>query len=428
MSYRDLSGYLDPLSRAIFQIERWERIARSSLIDDALSASRTLTRDFERLRQPLIEPPVATGFADVAGACRTNCGDLLANADVLASQRTCREEIARATGSLPGSETITPQDFGSSQSLELQSVVEKVSQHAAYQEALDRLEALHVPLRSESALTSHLRSDGQTELRALLDQPLAVARLIEARLPGVEWKQLNQTFGSITRLQSSTQALVGAYRGLCDVPDSSALGINSLAEAFAPVEVLNHTQLLWGLGKRGAKKQARPHSKSEKAEPLRRRASEEARTSLLSLLQARCPKLLPLWQGAREALNSKNPDRVRHCSVSYREVLTHLLHLLAPDEQVLDWVDEEPDYLHDGRLTRKDRVRYLCRNRKQKDFGPFVVKDVDAVVEIFRLVNKGTHALETDFSARDLLELQIRADNLLLFLLRIAEESDSPTI
>jgi hypothetical protein len=276
-------------------------------------------------------------------------------------------------------------------------------------------------------VASHAALESQGEIRALLDQAPHIDRFIEGTLPGVEWRHLSETFGSLTGLQSTTQTLIDAYHDLYSPPDRALSGLNSLVESFPPVEVFNHTNLLWGLGRRVDAGPAQARPKRQVPEPLREEVSEEARATLLSLLEARWPQLLPLWRGARQALDSKNPDRVRHYIISYREILTHLIHFLAPDEQVLSWVGGKPDYLHDGRPTRRARLLYLSRNIERRNFGPFVVKDVGAAVAVFRLFNEGTHALEAGFSARDLIELQIRADNLLLFLLKVAEESDRST-
>jgi Predicted pPIWI-associating nuclease len=415
MSYRDLFGYNDPFSAIRDQMEQWDRITRGSVIDDALAASRTLAEDYERLTKPLIGPSVADEIADAATGA-------------LAAQDVLREEIARASALLPSREMIAPQDLGMLDLPELRTVADNLANHkAAYQEVLGRLEALRDPLGSELALASHAALESQGELRALLDQAPHIDRFIQDTLPGVEWKHLSETFGSITELESTTQTLIDAYHDLYSLQDRALSGLNSLVEGFPPVEVFNHTNLLWGLGRRAGAGPAQAPPKRQAPEPLREEVSEEARATLLSLIEARWPRLLPLWRGARQALDSKNPDRVRHYIVSYREVLTHVIHFLAPDEQVLDWVGGKPDYLHDGRPTRRARLLHISRNIERRNFGPFVVKDVDAAVAVFGLFNKGTHALEAGFSARDLVELQIRADNLLLFLLKVGEESDRST-
>lgn len=42
-----------------------------------------------------------------------------------------------------------------------------------------------------------------------------------------------------------------------------------------------------------------------------------------------------MWQGAKSALNSTdNPDYARHCAVSLRELFTHVIHRLSPDDEI----------------------------------------------------------------------------------------------
>jgi hypothetical protein len=413
MSWRDPFGYYDALSAIRDQMEQWDRITRGSGIDEALAASRRLTEDYARLTKPLIGPSVADEITSAAN-------QTLAAKDLLQ-----QEEIGLASALRPSREMIAVQDLGMLDLSELRTVKENLAnQQAAYLDVLERLEALRSPLGSELLVASQTALERQDEFRALLDQAPRIDRFIEDTLLGVEWRHLSETFGSITDLQSTTKTLIDVYHNLYSLSDHALTGRHSLVEGFPPVEVFNHANLLRRLQRRAGAEPVQAPPRRQAPEPLREEVSEEARATLLSLLEDRWPQLLPLWRGARQALDSSNPDRVRHYIVSYREILTHLIHSLAPDEQVLGWEGGKPDDLHDGRPTRRGRLMYISRNIERRNFGAFVVKDVDAALAVLRLFNKGTHALKTDFSARDLIELQIRADNLLLFLLKVAEASD----
>jgi len=57
-----------------------------------------------------------------------------------------------------------------------------------------------------------------------------------------------------------------------------------------------------------------------------------------------------MWQGAESPLESQHPDYGRHLTVSLRELLTHLIHRLAPDEKVKAWTNN-PDHFHDKNPT-----------------------------------------------------------------------------
>jgi hypothetical protein len=67
---------------------------------------------------------------------------------------------------------------------------------------------------------------------------------------------------------------------------------------------------------------------------------------------------------------------------------------------------------------------YLTRSQASARFDLFVVKDVKVGLAIFDNLNKGTHQVNAGFSPRELTDLQIRADNLLLFLLEMTAEAE----
>jgi hypothetical protein len=71
--------------------------------------------------------------------------------------------------------------------------------------------------------------------------------------------------------------------------------------------------------------------------------------------------LYEMWQGAVEAYSSKHHDKIRHFAVSLRELLTHLLHILAPNDEVNLWTND-PQMFHKGQPTRNCRLSYICRN------------------------------------------------------------------
>jgi len=84
----------------------------------------------------------------------------------------------------------------------------------------------------------------------------------------------------------------------------------------------------------------------------------------IALLQRVDPGLARPYVGARDALNGNNADRARHILSSLRELWSHLLRRLAPDELVSAWITgntNQQDLLHEGRPTRRARVLYDCR-------------------------------------------------------------------
>ena len=100
-------------------------------------------------------------------------------------------------------------------------------------------------------------------------------------------------------------------------------------------------------------------------------------------------QLLPMYQGAIDAITSNNVDHVRHATTSLRELFTQILHKLAPDEAFFKWNQDELN-LDNGRPTRKGRLLNICRNINCDPFKAFVDQDILAALAFLDLVQKGT--------------------------------------
>ncbi|MEA5043777.1 MAG: hypothetical protein VB075_04230 [Petrimonas sp.] len=130
------------------------------------------------------------------------------------------------------------------------------------------------------------------------------------------------------------------------------------------------------------------------------------------------PRLYKMWKGAIEAYNSNNTDRVRHFSISIRELYTHLLQILAPEDAIKKW-STDPTYYHEGRPTRKARLLFICRNINNSPFNTFVKKDIDATIAFIDIFQKGTHDIDPIFTPNQLLTIKSKAESTLKFLLQI---------
>lgn len=148
--------------------------------------------------------------------------------------------------------------------------------------------------------------------------------------------------------------------------------------------------------------------------------TEEVLEYLLSRLD---PNLVQLLHGARQTLTSTNPDRIRHFSASLRELLTHILHMLAPDDEIREWSISPRDF-EKGRPTRRARLRYICREIDHEPFDEFVNKDIEAVLEFFQLFHQGTHRIAARFTNRQLKALQMRVESAMRFLVEISSDED----
>jgi hypothetical protein len=132
------------------------------------------------------------------------------------------------------------------------------------------------------------------------------------------------------------------------------------------------------------------------------------------------PRLVNLLEGARQALNSNNPERVRHVMTSLRELFTHVLHELAPDDRVREWSNSHRDYDDKGRPTRRARLRYICRGVNKEASTASIGQKVDEALELVQLFHRGTHGLEPQFSLAELNRLGLRMVNTLTYLFEIA--------
>jgi hypothetical protein len=156
----------------------------------------------------------------------------------------------------------------------------------------------------------------------------------------------------------------------------------------------------------------------EEKAAVREEIREETQDALGRLLLEFNPALVPLRDGARRALASENPDRVRHFAVSYRELFTHVLHALAPDEEVRAWSSAKEHYVSD-RPTRKARMLYACRRINQRPFDNFVTKDIDAALAVLGFFQQGTHEVESSYTPAQIAALEVRMEGTVRFLLEI---------
>lgn len=164
--------------------------------------------------------------------------------------------------------------------------------------------------------------------------------------------------------------------------------------------------------------------------------ANETEVSLISLLDEHFPTLVPAYRGARLARFSNNPDRIRHFSVSWRELFTHLIHELAPDEKLKAWSKNKNDF-HEGRPTRAARLRFIygylltdglgvACNLESEDLKKclefleqFVIRDAKSVLAWNGVLQQGTHGIQPNLSELSLVALQARFDGFLRFILEL---------
>ena len=119
---------------------------------------------------------------------------------------------------------------------------------------------------------------------------------------------------------------------------------------------------------------------------------DEAGDALESRLAALHQDLVSVYRGGIEALENGGTDWQRHAMVSFRELSTHALHFLAPDDKIFQ--NAKGGDLHNGRPTRRARLNFIFAEVAGPAIADFFDKDMKAAVELFELLNTGTHKLE----------------------------------
>jgi len=119
---------------------------------------------------------------------------------------------------------------------------------------------------------------------------------------------------------------------------------------------------------------------------------DEATDEFESRLAALHQDLVSVYRGGIEALENGGTDWRRHAMVSFRELSTHALHLLAPDDKILPRAKATD--LHNGKPTRRARLNFIFAEVAGPAIADFFDKDMKAAVELFDLLNTGTHKLE----------------------------------
>lgn len=117
-------------------------------------------------------------------------------------------------------------------------------------------------------------------------------------------------------------------------------------------------------------------------------------------------------------------DRVRHLCSSLRELLTQVLHRVAPDAEVRAWSKSPEDFCN-GRPTRKTRLRFICRNVADGGrFGVFVEKDIDSVLAVWKVMEAGVHEVSQPYTKRQMKALSVRIEAAIRLLLEVVSSEE----
>ncbi|MDF1804007.1 hypothetical protein [Thalassovita sp.] len=123
------------------------------------------------------------------------------------------------------------------------------------------------------------------------------------------------------------------------------------------------------------------------------------------------------WHGALFALSPQNPDAARHFCTSARELLTEILERFGPDDEVKSSLPN-CELTPQGKPTRRAKIRFFLHRQGVSDetVTDFVEKDMDNVVQLFRVFNDGTHGSSGRFEHTQLLAIRARVEGAVSFL------------
>jgi hypothetical protein len=247
-----------------------------------------------------------------------------------------------------------------------------------------------------------------------------INRIAEQTIASIPWDNLNLTSRILTDIGMDLRAnfvdFSRTYNALAKSLEGSTLFVlsnNPQITRLPAIEYLNSATFI------EAAIVEEPRQVAEERVEYQTSLVVEAEEALYLQLRSVDVNLVRLWEGAGSAIESDNPDRVRHAAVSMRELLTHVLHLLAPDDEIRLWNSDSALYDR-GKPTRRARLLYICRHINHDPFLKFVETDVDSMIEFISLFQRGTHQLVLPFNEVQLRALKAKMEGVLRFLLEIS--------
>jgi hypothetical protein len=149
--------------------------------------------------------------------------------------------------------------------------------------------------------------------------------------------------------------------------------------------------------------------------------AEVQQTAITDELAIISEELDERWRGALYSLNPTNPEASRHFCSSAREIFAGILDQRAPDAAVFRTI---PDCrkTERGNPTRRTKIQFLLEQKglKSEDLLEFVDADIENILDLFGILNAGTHGPVGKYDLRTLGTIKRRVEDGLVFLARIA--------
>jgi hypothetical protein len=144
-----------------------------------------------------------------------------------------------------------------------------------------------------------------------------------------------------------------------------------------------------------------------------------ARSDLDPMLMALDPDYVTVLDEVFDAFSRRSLGRKRHVLVSLRELITHVLHHLSPDNELRAW-STDPTHFHNNKPTRAARHLYICRFVNCGPYSEYVKKSSGMTTAFFDALN-GLHDVRPDIDEFQLRLMVTDALHILRFLLRTAQ-------
>lgn len=127
------------------------------------------------------------------------------------------------------------------------------------------------------------------------------------------------------------------------------------------------------------------------------------------------------WRGALFSLHPGNPEASRHFCTSAREIFNEILDVSAPDSIVFAAIPECPR-TDRGNATRRAKIAYLLLQKgiDLPEAAEFADEDIGNIMDLFEVLNAGTHGASGRFSLHLLASIKQRVEDGLVFLSRLA--------
>ena len=150
--------------------------------------------------------------------------------------------------------------------------------------------------------------------------------------------------------------------------------------------------------------------------------SESSQDSgILEYLSGFSQDLCDRWRGALFSLSPDNPDAARHFCTSAREVFTEILDKWADNEDVLE-ANPDCELTPNGTPSRRAKIGYLLKRKgaDSPEMLGFVEKDIDDILQLFRVFNEATHGAAGKHGFAQLQSIRQRVEGGIMFLAAVA--------